>query len=51
MRKHVVSVLGSNSAASDEALALAEKLGKAIVDNGWVLLRVKVRSHGSGINR
>ena len=37
MRKHVVSVLGSNSAASDEALVLAEKLGKAIVDNGWVL--------------
>lgn len=37
MRKHIVSVLGGNSAASDEALVQAEELGKAIVDNGWLL--------------
>ena len=37
MRKHIVSVLGGNSATSDEALVQAEKLGKAIVDNGWLL--------------
>ena len=37
MRKHIVSVLGGNSAVSDEALAQAESLGRAIVDNGWLL--------------
>lgn len=37
MRKHIVSVLGGNSAVSDEALTQAESLGRAIVDNGWLL--------------
>ena len=37
MRKHIVSILGSNSVVSDKALAQAELLGRAIVDNGWLL--------------
>ncbi len=37
MRKHVVSILGGNSQVSDFALEQAHALGKAIIDEGWLL--------------
>jgi len=37
MRKHIVSVLGGNSEVSDLSLMQARALGKAIVDEGWLL--------------
>lgn len=37
MRKHVVSILGGNSQVSDLALTQAHALGKAIIDEGWLL--------------
>lgn len=37
MRKRIVSILGSNSNVSDQTILFAEELGKAIVDNGWIL--------------
>ena len=37
MRKHIVSILGGNSQVSDLALEQAHALGKAIIDEGWLL--------------
>jgi len=37
MRKKIVSILGGNSNVSSDALQLSEDLGKAIVDQGWLL--------------
>ena len=37
MRKHIISILGGNSQVSDLALELAHALGKAIIDQGWLL--------------
>ena len=37
MRRHIVSILGGNSQVSDSALEQAHALGKAIIDEGWLL--------------
>ncbi len=37
MRRHIVSILGGNSQVSDSALKQAHALGKAIIDEGWLL--------------
>jgi len=37
MRKYVISILGGNSQVSDLALEQAHALGKAIIDEGWIL--------------
>ena len=37
MRKHIVSILGGNSQVSVLALEQAHALGKAIIDEGWML--------------
>jgi len=37
MRKNIISILGGNSQVSDLALELAHALGKAIIDQGWLL--------------
>ena len=37
MRKQIISILGGNSQVSDFALEQAHALGKAIIDEGWLL--------------
>lgn len=37
MRKHIISILGGNSHVSDISLEQAHALGKAIIDEGWLL--------------
>ena len=37
MRRHIISVLGGNSQVSDLSLEQAFSLGKAIIDEGWLL--------------
>ena len=37
MRKHIISILGGNSQVSDLSLEQAHALGKAIIDEGWLL--------------
>ena len=37
VRKHIISVLGGNSEVSEISLKQAQTLGRAIVDQGWLL--------------
>ena len=37
MRKYIISILGGNSQVSELALDQAHALGKAIIDEGWLL--------------
>ena len=37
MRKHIISILGGNSQVSNLSLKKAHALGKAIIDQGWLL--------------